>query len=128
MAQELQLSTDQVLTSSVASTKQFDFQQTNFKVADGSPIYFHFLITTAVTGTAPTVTFAIQESSDDTTYVDVAITKAITGAVLVKGYHFAMPIPVFPSPLRYWQAYYTASATVAAGKVTAWISNDPSIK
>jgi hypothetical protein len=128
MAQELQLSTDQVLTSTVASTYQYDFQQTNFKAADGSPIYFHFLITTAVTGTAPTVTFAIQESADDTTYVTVLSTRALAGTELTKGTHFAIPMPVMPTPLRYWQAYYTASATVAAGKVTAWISNDPSIK
>jgi hypothetical protein len=77
----------------------------------GNPVRVLFTVTTAAAAgdAAKTLTVALQDSTDDSTFADTtAKTGTITGATLVAGYQWEMFLP--DTVRQYMQAYYTLSA------------------
>lgn len=116
----LQVSNEQAVTSSAASTDVIDTGQTtpDLGVAD-----LYLVITTDEAATASgsaTVTFSLQDSADNSSFADVAVTAAIGKATLVAGYQHVIPLPT--KLRRYLRAYYTvATGPLTAGKFSAQI-------
>jgi hypothetical protein len=115
----LQLSDAQAVTASAASTNVIDLgSAADIGLSDG----LYVLITcseAAVSAGASTVTFAIQKSSDNSSYTDVVVSEAVAKASLIIGYQKIMKIPV-GTDLRYLRLYYTvAVANLSAGKFSA---------
>lgn len=116
----LQVSNEQAVTSSAASTDVIDTGQTtpDLGVAD-----LYLVITTDEAATASgsaTVTFSLQDSADNSSFADVAVTAAIGKATLVAGYQHAIPLPT--KLRRYLRAYYTVTTgPLTAGKFSAQI-------
>ena len=110
----LQVSDAQTVTATAASTDFIDFGQANPNIGmDGlSKMVITVDETTAAAGAA-TVTFAIQDSADNSTYATVAATTAISKTSLVAGNQIVIPMPV--TLRRYCRVYYT----VATGPLTA---------
>lgn len=116
----LQVSNEQAVTSSAASTDVIDTGQTtpDLGVAD-----LYLVITTDEAATASgsaTVTFSLQDSADNSSFADVAVTAAIGKATLVAGYQHVIPLPT--KLRRYLRAYYTvATGPLTAGRFSAQI-------
>lgn len=110
----LQVSNEQAVTSSAASTDVIDFGQTNPNSGmDDRSVMAITVDTSATAAGAATVTFSVQDSADNSTFADVAVTAAIGKATLVAGYQHLIPLP--KKLRRYVRAYYT----VATGPLTA---------
>lgn len=117
----LQVSNEQAVTSSAASTDVIDFGQVNPDA--GATDCLRLVITTDEAATASgsaTVTFSVQDSADNSTFADVAVTAAIGKATLVAGYQHVIPLPT--KLRRYVRAYYTvATGPLTAGKFSAQV-------
>lgn len=117
----LQVSNEQAVTASAASTDVIDFGQTNPNSGLNDNITVS--ITTDVAATADgaaTVTFSVQDSADNSTFSDVYATAAIAKATLVAGYQVLIPVPY--TLRRYFRVYYTvATGPLTAGKFSAQI-------
>lgn len=115
----LQVSNEQAVTASAASTDVIDFGQANPNSGLNDNITLS--ITTdeaAAAAGAATVTFSIQDSADNSTFVDVYVTAAIAKATLVAGYQILIPVPY--KLRRYARVYYTvATGPLTAGKFSA---------
>lgn len=116
----LQVSNEQAVTASAASTDVIDFGQASPDVG----IYdLYAVITTdeaATASGAATVTFSLQDSADNSTFADVAVTAAIGKATLVAGYQHVIPLPT--KMRRYCRLYYTvATGPLTAGKFSAQV-------
>ena len=116
----LQVSNEQAVTSSAASTDVIDTGQTT---PDLGAADLYMVITTDEAATASgsaTVTFSLQDSADNSSFADVAVTAAIGKATLVAGYQHVIPLPT--KLRRYLRAYYTvATGPLTAGKFSAQI-------
>lgn len=110
----LQVSDAQAVTATAASTNVIDFGQTNPNTGldDRSNMVITVDTSAAAVGDA-TVTFAVQDSADNATFADVAVTAAIGKATLVAGYQHVIPMP---TKLR---RYCRVNYTVATGPLTA---------
>ena len=110
----LQVSDAQAVTVTAPSTDVIDFGQANPDVGmDGlSTMAITTKVAAAAAGAA-TVTFSVQDSADNSTWADVAVTAAIPKATLVAGYQHIIPMPT--KLRRYCRVYYT----VATGPLTA---------
>lgn len=117
----LQVSNEQAVTATAASTDVIDFGQANPDV--GMTDQCSMVITTdeaATASGAATVTFSVQDSADNSTFVDVAVTAAIAKATLVAGYQHVIPMPT--KLRRYCRVYYTvATGPLTAGKFSAQV-------
>lgn len=116
----LQVSNEQAVTASAASSDVIDFGQAN---PDAGMADLYAVITTdeaaAASGSA-TVTFSVQDSSDNSTFADVAATAAIAKATLVAGYQHVIPLP--PKLRRYCRVYYmVGTGPLTAGKFSAQV-------
>lgn len=110
----LQVSDAQAVTASAASTDVIDFGQANPDVGmDGLSMMAITTNVAAAAAGAATVTFSVQDSADNSTWADVAVTAAIPKATLVAGYQHVIPMPT--KLRRYCRVYYT----VATGPLTA---------
>lgn len=110
----LQVSDAQAVTASAASTDVIDFGQANPDVGmDGLSMMAITTRVAAAAAGAATVTFSVQDSADNSTWADVAVTAAIPKATLVAGYQHVIPMPT--KLRRYCRVYYT----VATGPLTA---------
>lgn len=110
----LQVSDAQAVTASAASTDVIDFGQANPDVGmDGLSMMAITTKVAAAAAGAATVTFSVQDSADNSTWADVAVTAAIPKATLVAGYQHVIPMPT--KLRRYCRVYYT----VATGPLTA---------
>jgi len=126
----LQVSDDQTVTASTASTDVIDFSQekpntgmdgrTKMVITVGEPV---------TAGGAATVTFAIQDSANNTAFTTVASSGAIGKADLGVGAQVVIPMPT--RLRRYCRVFYTvANGPLTAGKFSAQIvtgiqQNDP---
>ena len=110
----LQVSNEQAVTASAASTDVIDFGQANPNVGldDRSNMVITVDESAAAAGAA-TVTFSVQDSADNSTFADVVATKAVPLAELTAGKQFFLPLP--PGMRRYVRAYFT----VGTGPLTA---------
>jgi hypothetical protein len=117
----LQVSNEQAVTASAASTDVIDFGQTTPDI--GMDDRSNMVITTDEAATASgsaTVTFSVQDSADNSTFADVAVTAAIAKATLVAGYQHVIPMPT--KLRRYCRVYYTvATGPLTAGKFSAQV-------
>ncbi len=117
----LQVSSAQAVTVSTASTDVIDFGQTNPNTGmdDRSSMVITVSESAAASGAA-TVTFSIQDSADNSTFADVAVTAAIGKASLTAGQQIVIPMPV--KLRRYCRAYYTVgTGPLTAGKFSAQV-------
>ena len=117
----LQVSNEQAVTATAASTDVIDFGQANPDV--GMTDQCSMVITTdeaAAAAGAATVTFSVQDSADNSTFADVAVTAAIGKATLVAGYQHVIPMPT--KLRRYCRVYYTVgTGPLTAGKFSAQV-------
>lgn len=117
----LQVSNEQAVTASAASTDVIDFGQVNPDL--GMCDQCNMVITTdeaATAAGAATVTFSVQDSADNSTFADVAVTAAIGKATLVAGYQHVIPMPT--KLRRYCRVYYTVgTGPLTAGKFSAQV-------
>lgn len=117
----LQVSNEQAVTVSAASTDSIDFGQPNPNVGldDRSNMVITVDESAAAAGAA-TVTFSVQDSADNATFADVAVTAAIGKANLAAGQQVVIPMPT--KLRRYCRVYYTiGTGPLTAGKFSAQI-------
>ena len=117
----LQVSDAQAVTASAASTDVIDFGQTKPNVGMDDRTSLVITVDTAATADgAATVTFSLQDSADNSTFADVAVTAAIGKATLAAGYQIVIPMPT--KLRRYCRVYYTvATGPLTAGKFSAQV-------
>lgn len=116
----LQVSNEQAVTASAASTDVIDFGQANPNLGmdDRSNMFVTVDEAAAAVGAA-TVTISVQDSADNSTFADVAVTAPIK-VTLVAGYRHVIPMPT--KLRRYCRVYYTvANGPLTAGKFSAQI-------
>lgn len=110
----LQVSDAQAVTSTAASTNVIDFGQTNPNSGLSDHLTMAVTVDETVTAAgAATVTFAVQDSADNSSWADVAATAAIGKAALPAGAQVLIPMPL--QHRRYVRVNYT----VATGPLTA---------
>lgn len=117
----LQVSNEQAVTASAASTDVIDFGQVSPDIGMTENMKMSITVDTSATADgAATVTFSIQDSADNSSFADVAVTAAIGKATLVAGYQIIIPMPV--KLRRYCRVYYTvATGPLTAGKFSAQV-------
>lgn len=117
----LQVSNEQAVTATAASTDVIDFGQANPNT--GLSDHSNMVITvdeSATAAGAATVTFALQDSADNSTFLDVAVTAAIGKAALTAGQQFVIAMPT--KHRRYVRVNYTvATGPLTAGKFSAQV-------
>ncbi|MFU1966157.1 Bbp16 family capsid cement protein, partial [Bordetella bronchiseptica] len=89
----LQVSHQQAVTNSAASTDVIDFGQghPNTGMDDRSKMVITVTESATATGSA-TVKFAVQDSADNSSFTDVAVTAAVGKADLVAGKQVVIPM------------------------------------
>lgn len=110
----LQVSDAQAVTSTAVSTDVIDFGQTNPN--SGMSDHLDLSITvdeTALSAGATTVTFSIQDSADNSSFADIAMTPAIGKAALTIGSQFIIPMP------KLHRRYVRVNYTVDTGPLTS---------
>jgi len=126
----LQVSDGQTVTTSAPSTDVIDFGQKNPNT--GMDDLTKMVITVGepvAAGGAATVTFALQDSADNTAFTTVASSGAVSKADLGVGGQVVIPMPT--RLRRYCRVFYTiANGPLTAGKFSAQIvtgiqQNDP---
>ena len=117
----LQVSNEQAVTASAASTDAIDFGQVTPDI--GLSDRANMVITVDASATAAgaaTVTFSVQDSADGSAFADVAVTAAIGKASLTAGKQIIIPMPT--SLRRYCRVYYSvATGPLTAGKFSAQV-------
>lgn len=113
--QNLVMSDAQAVTSTAVSTKSIDCTVALRNLGSGEPVDVLVAIgTTFTAGGAATLTVALQDSADNSTFADVLVGPAIAVASLVAGFE-AFRIRL-PATLR---RYIALNYTVATGPMTA---------
>lgn len=117
----LQVSSEQAVTASAASTDVIDFGQASPDVGMDDRSQMVITVDEAATAAgAATVAISVQDSADNSTFADVAVTVAIPKATLVAGYQHVIQMPT--KLRRYCRVYYTvATGPLTAGKFSAQI-------
>lgn len=117
----LQVSNEQAVTTTAASTDVIDLGQANPNLGLNDHTSLAITVDTAVTADgAATVTFSLQDSADNSSFADVVATAAIAKATLVAGAQIVLPMPT--KLRRYVRAYYTvATGPLTAGKFSAQV-------
>ena len=117
----LQVSSEQAVTASAASTDVIDFGQANPNIGMDDRSKMVITVDESATASgAATVTFSVQDSADNSSFADVAVTAAIGKATLVAGYQHVIPMPT--KLRRYVRVYYTvATGPLTAGKFSAQV-------
>ena len=117
----LQVSNEQAVTTTAASTDLIDFGQTRPNSGIGHQLSTVITVDEGVTAAgAATVTFAIQDSADGTSFADVAVTAAIGKADLGLGKQVVIPMPV--KHRRYVRVNYTVgTGPLTTGKFSAQV-------
>lgn len=119
----LVMSDAQAVTATAASTKSIDFATALRNVGSGQDVELVINVATAASsGTATTVTFALQDSSDNSTFGDVVASTAIAKTALTAGAE-VLRIPLPRTLQRYVQVNYTvATGPLTAGAFTAYLT------
>ncbi len=118
----LQVSNEQTVTSTAASTDTIDFGQSNPDTGAHchSPSMVITVDEAAAAAGSATVTFSVQDSADNSSFADVSVTAAIGKAALVAGYQIVIPMPA--KHRRYVRVNYTvATGPLTAGKFSAQV-------
>ena len=117
----LQVSNEQAVTASAASTDVIDFGQAYPNSGLNQSLSMAITVDAAATAAgAATVAFSLQDSADNAAFTDVAVTAATGIAALIAGAQFIIPMPF--KHRRYVRAYYTvATGPLTAGKFSAQV-------
>lgn len=117
----LQVSNEQAVTASAASTDVIDFGQANPNSGLNQNTTMAITVDAAATASgAATVAFSVQDSADNSTFADVVVTAPIGKAALTLGAQLLIPMPT--AHRRYVRVYYTvATGPLTAGKFSAQI-------
>lgn len=117
----LQVSSEQAVTSTAASTDVIDFGQVNPNSGMCDHLTMAITVdTSAAASGSATVTFSVQDSDDNSTFADIVSTAAIGKATLVAGYQVLIPMP--PRHRRYVRVNYTvATGPLTEGKFSAQV-------
>ena len=123
--QNLVLSDAQAVTTTAVSTKSIDTITALRNIGSGEQIEVLVAVGTAFTaGGAATMTVALQDSADNTTFADVLVSPAIAVASLVAGFE-ALRVRVPATTRRYIALNYTvATGPMTAGALTAVLELD----
>lgn len=120
----LQLSAAQAITVTAPSTDVIDAGATKSAsigrdIGSGEPLYLEVSVATAMTG-AGTLTIALQDSADNSSFADVLALPAIAVAALTAGKTYYLPLPA--GMRRYIRANYTiTSGPFTGGTINAQI-------
>lgn len=117
----LQVSSEQAVTATAASTDVIDFGHANPNSGLNDNVTMAITVDESATAAgAATVTFSVQDSADNSTFADVAVTAAIGKASLVAGFQVLIPMPY--KHRRYVRVNYTvATGPLTAGKFSAQV-------
>lgn len=123
--QNLVLSDAQAVTATAVSTKSIDTITALRNIGSGEPVEVLVSVGTAFTaGGAATMTVALQDSADNTTFADVLVSPAIAVASLAAGFE-ALRVRVPATTRRYIALNYTvATGPMTAGALTAVLELD----
>lgn len=117
----LQVSSNQAVTATAASTDVIDFGQANPNT--GMDDHSKMVITVgeaAAAAGAATVTFVVQDSADNASFADVISSAAIGKADLTAGKQVVIPMPT--KLRRYCRVnYVVATGPLTAGKFSAQV-------
>lgn len=117
----LQVSNEQAITATAASTDVIDFGQANPNTGLTDHLTMAVTVDEAATAAgAATVTFAVQDSADNSSWADVAATAAIGKAALPAGAQVLVPMPL--QHRRYVRVnYVVATGPLTTGKFSAQV-------
>lgn len=117
----LQVSNEQAVTASAASTDVIDFGQANPNSGMTDQLTMAITVDEAAAAAgAATVTFAVQDSADNSSWADVAVSAAIGKASLPLGAQVLVPMPL--QHRRYVRVNYTVgTGPLTAGKFSAQV-------
>ena len=123
--QNLVLSDAQAVTTTAVSTKSIDTITALRNIGSGNQIEVLVAVGTAFTAAgAATMTIALQDSADNTTFADVLVSPAIAVASLAAGFE-ALRVRVPATTRRYIALNYTiATGPMTAGALTAVLELD----
>lgn len=117
----LQVSDDQAVTTTAASTDVIDFGQTNPNTGNNFPTYMVITVSEDVDAAGDaTVNFQLQDSADNASFDTLEATSAIGKAELVAGKQIVIPMPV--EHRRYVRVnYVVGTGPLTAGKFSAQV-------
>lgn len=117
----LQVSNEQAVTTSAASTDVIDLGQANPNLGLNDHTSLAITVDNTVTADgAATVTFSLQDSADNSSFADVVATGAVSKSNLAAGAQIVLPMPT--KLRRYVRVYYTvATGPLTAGKFSAQV-------
>ncbi len=118
-------SQDQAVTATAVSTNVYDAGVANRGIGDGEALELVVSVTeAAVSGGSSTVTIALQDSADNSSFADVLVSPAIPKASITLGAElFKAKLPT--GLRRYTRLNYTVgTADLTAGKFTAFLALD----
>jgi hypothetical protein len=115
-------SNPQALTATAASTDLIDLGADR-NIGIGEPMAVVLTVDVAAGGTSPTLAFALQtdDNSGFSSAATVASSATLTGAQLVAGAQFVLPIPADLSIERFVRLNYTLGGTSPTVTVTAFL-------
>ena len=122
----LQVSVAQAITVTAPSTDVIDAGATKSAsigrdIGSGEPLYLEVSVATNCTGTG-TLTIALQDSADNSSFADVLVLPSIAVAALTAGKTYYLPLP--SGMRRYIRANYTiTSGPFTGGTLNAQIVN-----
>jgi hypothetical protein len=108
------------ITADAYSTNEINFGETYPDMGEGEMLVVRFIVETAFTSAADTLTISIVHGATTAPTTVLVSTYAIAASALTKGAY----IPELKLPdqhLQYVRLKYDVSATLAAGKITAFL-------
>ena len=123
---QLVFSDAQAVTASAASEHTIDLGAANLELGVGTPLYIEVWMDTVFSGSTATLTVDLQDGaavggSDKVMEILPAISQT---AMIAKGIGLLAKVmlPVGMDISRHLRLYYTASASLAGGKLNAFIT------
>jgi hypothetical protein len=118
----LQFSDDQAVTSSAASTDYQDLGAANLDLPQGTPLWLWIILTAAFDTSANTLTIDLRNDGNTppTTKVKEVLPATATSALLTPAILVRESLPILNG--RYVNLYYTCSAGLTSGTLTAFVT------
>ena len=108
------------ITADAYSYNEIDWEETYPDKGEGEPLVVRFVIETAFTSSANTLTISLVHGASTAPTTKLVSTAAIAASALTKGAY----IPELKIPdqhLRYMRLYFDVSDTLEAGYITAFV-------
>lgn len=116
----------QAITSTGTSTKSIDTMTATRNIGAGEEIDLVIQVATAASSaSASTVTFALQDSADNSSFTDVVVSPAVAMASMATAGNEVLRITLPRTLRRYLQVNYTvATGPLTGGAFTAFLTDD----